>query len=299
MQLQPRPTTDTHGACVNEMPDLARPRHLLLATDLTARCDRPLDRAKQLALQWQAALTVLVVQQGPSTPEEVSAWLDGGSTGHAFEPVARAELAEEFAGTGLEPSLQVLDGDVTDAILATAATFADALVVIGAASEVPVQQVILGSTAGRLVQGLALPLLVVRRRTRGPYGRILVAMDFSAAARRALETAIRLFPAGRITLFHALAEGADGAQALAQGERFIEDCAAPHRARIDIATGHGLVTEAIGRHVIEEGIGLVVIGVRRQSAVARVFMGSTSEDLIQQLPCDALLVRAAEGGDDG
>lgn len=289
------------------MTDNAQPRRLLLATDLTERCDRPLDRARQLALEWQAELTVLVVQQGPSTPEEVSSWLDGGSIGHAFGPAARAELAEEFAGTGVEPALQVLEGDVTDGILAAAATFGDALVVIGASSDVPVQDVILGSTAGRLVQGLAQPLLVVRRRTRGAYGRILVANDFSDATRRALDTALRLFPGRPVTLFHVMEDGGDVpapgavAQAQAQGERFLDGCGLPAdvRAGIRIAIGHGLVTDAIGRHVVEEAIGLVAMGVHRQSAVARVFKGSTSEDLLQQLPCDALLVRVAEGSDDG
>lgn len=289
------------------MTDSPQPRRLLLATDLSPRCDRPLDRARQLAVEWRAELTVLVVQQGPSTPEEVAAWLDGGSTGHAFEPAARAELAEEFAGTGITPALQVVEGDVTEGILAAAATFADAVVVIGAATHAPVQQLILGSTAARLAQELAQPLLVVRQRTRRSYGRILVANDFSDASRRALETALRLFPGHPVTLFHVLEESVGDAaaaalqQAKADSERFLDRCAlAPGaRARIDIATGHGLVTDAVGRHVVEEAIGLVVLGVHRQSAVARVFKGSTSEDLLQQVPCDTLLVRAMEGSDDG
>ncbi|WP_338758980.1 universal stress protein [Massilia sp. METH4] len=286
---------------MNDLIDSARPQHLLLATDLTARCDRPLDRAKQLALEWRAGLTALVVQQGPSTPEEVSAWLDGGDTSHAFAPAARAELAEEFAGTGVEPVLQVLEGDVTDGILAAAATLGNGLVVIGASSDVAVHEVILGSTATRLVQDLAQPLLVVRRRTRGPYARILVANDFSDASRQALGTAVRLFPDRPITLFHAIDAEADAAEATARSRQFL-DASVPdagQRGRIGVAVGHGLVSEAIGRRVVEDAIGLVVIGVHPQWTVARVFKGSTSEDLLQQLPCDALLVRAAEGGDDG
>ena len=289
---------------ITDITDNLQPRRLLLATDMTARCDRAMDRARQLALEWHAELTVLVVQQGPSTPEEVSAWLDGGSTGHAFAPAARAELAEEFAGTGLAPALQVLEGDVTDGILDAAATFADALVVIGASTNARVQQLILGSTAARLAQELEHPLLVVRQRTRGSYGRILVANDFSEASRRALDTALRLFPDRPVTLLHVLEEGAEdpaGAprEAEAACERFLEGCALEGgvRQRIRAVVGRGLVTEAIARHVIEEAVGLVVLGVHRQSAVARVFMGSTSEDLMQQLPCDTLLVRAPEGGD--
>jgi nucleotide-binding universal stress UspA family protein len=294
---------------VNDTTESLQPRRrrLLLATDLTARCDRPLDRARQLAIEWQADLTVLVVQQGPGSPEEVASWLDGSTTGHAFEPAARAELAEEFAGTGLAPALQVVEGDVADGILAAAATFADAVVVIGAVTNAPVQQLILGSTAARLAQELAQPLLVVRQRTRRRYERILVANDFSAASRRALETALHLFSGCRITLFHVLEDSAGDAshdairEVAARSVRFLDSCTlAPEaRARIHVAAGQGLVTEAVSRHVVEEAIGLVVVGVHRQSAVARVFKGSTSEDLLQQVPCDMLLVRASEDSDDG
>ena len=285
------------------------PRQLLLATDLCARCDRPLDRARQLALEWQADLTVVTVREGPETPDEVSSWLDGSDAVHPFELAARAELAEEFAGTGLTPPLQVVRGDVTDGILGAAAALADAVVVIGASRSDTFQQLLLGSTAARLAQSLAQPLLVVRRRTRGSYARILVANDFSAGARQALETAARLFPGRRITLFHAL-EGvahpppepsADTLhEALAASARFLDGCALPAGAReqIDIMVGHGRVTEAIARQVMDAAVELVVLGVHRLSPVARVFIGSRSDDLLKHLPCDTLLVRAAES-DDG
>ena len=98
------------------LPTPLPPQRLLLATDLCAGCDRPLDRAKQLAREWQAELAVLTVRDGPQTPEEVASWLDGSPTVHAFELAARRELAEEFSGTGVTPTLQVLEGDVTDSI---------------------------------------------------------------------------------------------------------------------------------------------------------------------------------------
>lgn len=120
---------------MNDSDRAAQPRRLLLATDLGVRGDRPLDRARQLALEWQAELVVLTVREGPRTPEEVGAWLDREDTGQAFELAARRELDEEFAGSGLASSLRVTDGDVTAAILATAATMPEAPVVLGASGE--------------------------------------------------------------------------------------------------------------------------------------------------------------------
>lgn len=292
---------------VNDRPHILPPRRLLLATDLCARCDRPLDRAKQLAREWQADLTVLTVRDGPQTPEEVASWLDGSPTVHAFELAARRELAEEFAGTGVTPTLQVLAGDVTDSILGAAAGMPDAMVVMGASRDESFQQLLLGSTAERLSQDLAQPLLVVRQRTRGSYARIVVANDFSDGTRRALDTALRLFPGRRITLLHVLESGA-GAPAgspaaaaddgLEASRGFLDSCELPaqSRALLDVALTQGKVAEAVARYALENMVQLVVLGVRPRSGMARVFMGSLSEDLLQHLACDTLLVREEDGG---
>ncbi|WP_156885641.1 universal stress protein [Massilia niastensis] len=53
---------------------------LLLATDLSARCDRPLERAKRLAGKSHIPLVILTVYDAPQAPGEVLQWLDG-STG--------------------------------------------------------------------------------------------------------------------------------------------------------------------------------------------------------------------------
>jgi nucleotide-binding universal stress UspA family protein len=294
---------------VNDCPSALAPRRLLLATDLCARCDRPLDRARQLAQEWRCELAVLTVRDGPQTPEEVSSWLEGGPAVHTFELAARRELAEEFAGTGVAPTLQVLEGDVTDSILDAARGMPDAMVILGASRDESFQQLILGSTAERLSQELAQPLLVVRQRTRGSYQRIVVANDFSAAARRALDTALRLFPGRRITLLHVLDGGAGALSdtlaaavedGVAQSARFLDGCAlAPEaRALLDVAVTPGRVAEAVARYAFENMVQLVVLGVHPRSSVARVFMGSRSDDLLQHLGCDSLLVRE-EGSGDG
>lgn len=285
------------------------PQRLLLASDLGARCDRPLDRAKQLAAEWRAGLTVLMVREGPGTPEEVSSWLNGEHTVHAFELAAHAEIAAEFAGTGVAATLQVARGDVTAGIARAAAALTDAVVIVGASRAYAFQQLILGSTAARLAQELAQPLLVVRMRTRGSYARILVANDYGDAARRALATTIRLFPSRRISLMHVLEDSGPGPAAASaeaiqaareDSECFLDRCALPAaaRERIDIVIGHGAVSDAVPRHVQAVGTELVVLGAHRHSALARVFVGNISDELLRRLPCDTLLVPATDGGAD-
>lgn len=291
---------------VNIQTDSLTPQRLLLASDLCLRCDRPLDRAKQLAAEWQASLKILMVRDGPGSPEEVSSWLDGRNTVHAFELAARAEIAAEFADTDTAATLQVVRGDVPEGILSAAAEMTDAVVIIGASREETFQHLILGSTASRLAQELAQPLLVVRQRTRGRYARIVVANDFGDAACQALATAVGLFPLNRITLMHVLEDSGPGfveatpgavTAALEKSQSFLDNCGMPAtaRARIDVVVGHGTVADAMASHVQAAGTQLVVLGVHPRSALSRVFMGSISDELLRRLPCDTLLVRVTEG----
>ena len=65
----------------------AAPQRLLPATDLSARCDRPLERARQLAAGWQAEQAILTVLEGPEVfvPADFSA-------AAGFAPATTAEL---------------------------------------------------------------------------------------------------------------------------------------------------------------------------------------------------------------
>ena len=282
---------------MNPSNDAAQRQRLLLATDLSAHCDRPLERAKLLAAQWQAELAILTVHEGPEAPAEVIGWLDGDDGHHRAAAAAQRALLCEFDGSGVHPSLHLADGSVADAIPALAARLRSTLVITGSARCETLEHLLLGSTVERLARSLAPPLLVVRGRARGNYRRILVPSDFSAAARLALETAARLFPDCAITLFHGQTS-ADTESAREACTRFLDSCRLPAgaRARIEVVIAAGALDSLLARHVQEQAIELAVIGLHEQPGVLRVLMGSTAERLLRGLPCDTLVVRA--GGDD-
>jgi hypothetical protein len=50
------------------------PKKILLATDLSCRCDRAMDRAVALATEWQAQLVVLHVLQEPAPVTDLPSW---------------------------------------------------------------------------------------------------------------------------------------------------------------------------------------------------------------------------------
>lgn len=280
---------------MNDSSDASLPRKLLLATDLSARCDRPLERARQLAAQWNASLDLLTVREGPQVPAEVVQWLAGPDASAEAEFDARRDIARDFEGCGFPVSLHFADGDIADAIGQAATRLDSALVIAGAARVNTLGEIFLGSTVERLARNLGRPLLVVRQRARTPYRRILVPLDFSAAARLALATAARLFPDAQLIVFHAQEPGleapTDGGLRL-RCERFLDDCGLPSevRARIAIASAPGAPDASTARYVREHAVDLAVLGLHSQAGMLRLFIGSKGEQLLRSLDCDTLLV---------
>ena len=81
--------------------------------------------------------------------------------------------------------------------------------------------------------------------------------------------------------------------------RLLAATAVGARERVHIVVARGAVTGASTRHAVEPGVLLLMFRVHRLSALARMVMGSRNGDLLQHLPCDTLLMRAAESGGDG
>jgi nucleotide-binding universal stress UspA family protein len=159
---------------------------LLVATDLSARCDRALDR------EWRAELVVLTVLEAAKAPDLVVAWALGNDD-DSNHRLAREELERNLAGLDVRTSIRIARGDTTDAIREVAAQAECRLIVTGMARNEPFGRFLLGSTVERLARTLSQPLLVVPNRVHLPYRNILVATDFSDSSRRALDVAAKLF----------------------------------------------------------------------------------------------------------
>src|SRR5690606_3334215 len=75
----------------------APPARLLLATDFSARSDRALERAAQLAHEWQAEMIALNVLEHIVFPDQVLTWMDGGSDEQALE-IATRQMVRDLEG---------------------------------------------------------------------------------------------------------------------------------------------------------------------------------------------------------
>ncbi|CAG1008293.1 Universal stress protein/MSMEI_3859 [Burkholderiales bacterium] len=283
----------------------APPSRLLLATDLSARCDRALDRAAQLAGEWRAELVALTVVEAPQAPDLILAWAAREDDERAAQ-VARQQLEGDLEGLGIRTSVRVVRGDAANVIPAVAASAGCELIVTGMARNETLGRFLLGSTVEALARTASQPLLVVRNRVRGPYRRVVAATDFSDASRDALRAAVRLFPDRDLTLFHACTIPMSGHahdSRVAAIRRHVEEgeCAAflaatdlpaDVRRRLRVVVEVGATATTLTRHVRERGVDLVVTGAHGRRGALASLIGSTAQKLIDWLPCDTMIARA-------
>ena len=280
-----------------------RPEAILIATDLSARCDRALDRAVMLAEAWQARLVVLHVIEDDAALE---AMLDPPRTAiHDPLAAARRELIRDVGAVADTATLVIERGRPADAIIRVAKREGCGLIVLGIARDEPFGRFSLGSTDDRLLRGSPAPLLIVKSRASRPYERVAVATDFSESSRHALDAALRLFPGQRLTLLHAFdppmenlapdpavyhrdARTAAIATAMdfATGSAWPQDTPEP-----DIFVEHGQPARVLQDYVEDGNADLVVLATHGRSAIYEVFLGSTAKRILSHLPCDALVVR--------
>ena len=280
------------------------PRAILFATDLSARCDRALDRAALISSERGKRLVILhAIEDGPSASDMLDSQADDGT----HDPVdqVRRDLIREVSDVVQAATVVIERGTAAESITRAARHEGAELIVLGIARGDLLGRYILGNTVDQLIRGAPAPLLIVKARARAPYRHIVVATDFSESSRQALETAMRLFPQRRVMVFHAFEPMMEGlisdvggyrrdarAAALAEGARFINETPVPDGALApELHVERGEPAQLLRNYVSRGDADLVVIGSHGRSALFEIFVGSVAKRIIEHLPCDALLVR--------
>ncbi len=275
---------------------------ILLATDLSARSDRALDRAMMVAKREGAELVVLHVLE----PTPGNRYYPRAQPLAALAAIARAQLIHDLGDYAEHAQVRIEDGDPAEVIARVAREHASTLIVVGVARVERLGRFTLGNTVERLVRGVETPLLIVTDRPRGRYQRVCVAVDFSPVSRQSLELATSLFPGQRITALHAYQPLATyGASDIEQHRAQFRSAAELDFAKwldsaaISVQT-RGLVNTRIElgeasraiRNAAENGdFDLVIIGTRGRGRIFEFFIGSVAKQILAELPCDALFVR--------
>ena len=288
---------------------MAFPTAVVCATDLSGRCDRAMDRAAQLARGWNARL--IVVHALETSLELIEArrlrdlpsWHGTADRAQLAISRVRQDLGDQFP----DATAVVEEGDPAELVKRACSSHRAGLIVTGVARDELFGRRLLGGTVDALIRQVTVPLLVVRDRPRRPYGRIVVATDFSPASRSALETAAGLFPEADLVPFHAfrvLTGGIADRGRMRGGWRtlveqdmatFLEAAPLPEslRARLRPVLEEGDAEPLLRAYAADIEVDLVVTGARGQSGALDLILGNTARRLIDGLTCDVLAVRVA------
>jgi nucleotide-binding universal stress UspA family protein len=274
---------------------MAKMRTVLLASDFSARSDRPLDRALILSREWNGRLLIGHVLEEPAK----------GIQPKGSDEVHDA-LRKELPEPAREAELVVRTGKAPDVITALAKERGSDLIVTGVARYNSWGDYFLGTAVDHIIRHTNVPVLVVRRRPLCPYRKMLVATDFSECSLVALIAAARLFPDVSIILLHvwhvpfeAFLKSDNTSRELRQNHtaemaKFLENpLVDPQlKARIVIAIEEGELGTVVNQYVNAYGIDLVALGTHGRSGFVHATIGSIALDLLKRVRTDALVVRA-------
>lgn len=263
-------------------------KSILVATDLSAGSERALRRAVVLAAQTSSRVTCLHVIDDKLTGEAAD------SRRRDAETTIKAQLA---GAHDVPVTVRIVPGNRFDAILKAAQDESADLVVIGRHRSVAELDLFRGSTAERVLKSGTRPVLMVKQAVAAPYQRIMVAIDFSASARNAVEFAIRTFtlPTAELTLVHAFhvppRVGAGMAERLeAQFAEFLAGLEGPLPV-IHKLTEEGPPVPTLLKAIERLSPDLVVVGTHGRTGTGPQQVGTVAERVLSQSAIDVLAVR--------
>lgn len=283
--------------------NLMRRRHVILATDLSGRCDRALERAVLLAREWDAQLTVAHALEER-----------GEQFGRGFSPQRRridrerldaeAQIMADLHRAGIAADVVVRRASASELIVDLARKTACDLVVTGIARDLGLARTILGSTLEALAREGIAPVLVVKRPARDSYDSAVVGTNFSKGSRAAIQATLQLFQQAKVTALHAYRpplEGLGSAQLADEAAyrhlpdectRFVADAAPAAWQDIRCLAEIGFPETLLKQYALDRKVDLIVVGTEARNPMAALLLGSTSRSLILSSPCDLLLVPA-------
>lgn len=286
--------------------------NILAATDLSAPARHAAERAAQVAAATGGRLAIVHVANLEPLAQ-LQQWLasEAGELEAELLEQARAELrrlGETLHGRfGTAASLDVVAGELLPRLLERASALPADLMVLGARGGSFLRRLLLGSTAERLLGAAPLPMLVVRQAVHEPYRRLLVTVDFSPRALRALRCAARLAPGAAITVLHVVELPFEGQLRYAgvaedkidhyrrgglarARERLAELCAAAGLPRVRPLALAGDASLTIVAQEQELDSDLIVVGKHGERPFADLLLGSVCKHVLAEAQGDVLVV---------
>lgn len=298
-------------------------KRILCPTDFSECSTHAFEQAIALATLYDAEIALLNVYTVPLAMAALAG--DGSSV-----PIGRSTLAatygaeasrdlgiflESVPAGGVTVRALAREGGAIDTILKEATEWPADLVVMGTHGRSGFERMLLGSVSERVVRKAPCPVLTVPRRVAGtprPFRRILCPVDFSASSLLALRHALSLAKeiGARLIVVHVLEmlpaweTDEDGVLELSEFRQRLERearerlrAAVPDAARDQCVISESVVTgqawKVILQVAVNQGMDLIVMGVRGRGAADLMLFGSTTQHVMRLATCPVLTIREA------
>lgn len=288
-------------------------KKILVPTDFSEHADHALASAAKLARPFGASLHLLHVVQLPLLAVNPEAPVVPVTFWTELREHARARLApiqKKLEADGLRCEIEVLEDIPGFAISAAAERSHADLIVMGSRGLTGIAHVVLGSVAERTVRNAPCPVLTVKPSSGELSLRaIVVPMDFSPAAQRALELAKSLAKSAgpaHLILVHAYYVPVELEQyLLTHGDPFFERLSKGVTKDLEAILvslqDAGISSEYVARPGVPETVilevtqekkaGLVVMGTHGRRGLSHLFLGSVAERVVRKAEVPVLTVR--------
>ena len=311
MPSNPRSQTDSQDLArwegeggMGERPTgLRRPlTNLLVATDLSSASELAVARA--LLLPCRAGAKRLFLHVVAGSTESAGARGEEAVLARHLDEARR--LAVRAGGSA------IADGDIASSMargkasteIARAARRQNVeLIVLGRHGKSSVRATRLGSTAEGAIRKARTSVLVVSQPVSRPYGRPLVAVDFSETSPLVINFALRLIDANTSTIdvLHVLGAREDDLPQDVVAKDYEQEARTRLETFLTAFAGAGVEFKPViergdPREVIVDaaatrGCDLIVLGAQGRASLDRFLIGSVAEAIVRTARCDVLVVR--------
>jgi nucleotide-binding universal stress UspA family protein len=290
---------------------------ILAATDFSRSATVAVRRAAQIAHATGARLElmhVLPAEPSPTSWTALRSTFGFDATRARDDAMNRLQRAAGRAGADLAApvELHLAEGGAHAAIASRAVAIDADLVVVGAHGENFVLDVFVGTTAQRVLRASPVPVLVVRYAPIYRYEQVLIATDLSAASMAAARAARQFFPGATFHFLHVWELPFEGALTRAgvsqttiddQRQSAADDALRALQSFVgeagfgtdnaSVRVRHGYPPARIKERAAELDVDAIVLGAQGKSRLEAGLLGSVSEHVAAETPCDVLLVKAS------
>ncbi len=282
-------------------------RHLLVGTDFSPGAAAALSRLRHLPLAPRAEITIL-----HALPAQLSSALRAREVAEAERRLdwEAARLVRGLRAAGkkeVRVRTSLAQGPAPREIMRRSSPMD--LVVLGRHGHRPFRELLVGSTAQRVLQHGPAALLLVARPARSPYRRPLVTLDLSEASNAVMDLAVRVVAPTRPVLHvvHVYETAYEGLlvavakkaarsayqrecrdRARAAVTKLIEESGAASMVRT-VALRHADPRRAILEAARTRRADLIALGTHGRTGLPHLLLGSVAEAVMHHASCDVLV----------